>query len=73
MKRAQVEALCQTEELFQFAEQTQAAASLTYSPLPTGQAAHSSVQRADQWSMSASVCSGEGVKRRRSVPRGTVG
>ena len=26
-----------------------------------------------RWSMSASVCSGEGVTRSRSVPRGTVG
>lgn len=26
-----------------------------------------------RWSMSAAVCSGDGVMRRRSVPRGTVG
>ena len=32
------------------------------------------VERAStRWAMSASVCSGEGVMRRRSVPRATVG
>jgi hypothetical protein len=30
-------------------------------------------REATRWSMSASVCSGDGVTRRRSVPRGTVG
>jgi hypothetical protein len=49
------------------------AASLTYSPLPTGQAAHSSVSAAISLAISASVWTGEGVKRMRSVPRLTVG
>ena len=49
------------------------AASLTYSPLPTGQAAHSSVSAAISPAISASVWTGEGVKRMRSVPRFTVG
>ena len=49
------------------------AASLTYSPLPTGQAAHSSSSAVIRVAISASVCTGEGVKRMRSVPRVTVG
>ena len=49
------------------------AARRTYSPLPTGQAAHSSVSAAISVAISASVWTGEGVKRMRSVPRGTVG
>jgi hypothetical protein len=38
-----------------------------------GQAANSVFKASTSLSMSASVCSGVGVKRRRSVPRGTVG
>ena len=56
-----------------FASRPQAAASLTYSPLPTGQAAHSSSNAPISAVISASVWTGEGVKRMRSVPRLTVG
>jgi uncharacterized circularly permuted ATP-grasp superfamily protein len=55
------------------AEIAYSAASLTYSPLPTGQAAHSSWSAPMRVSIAASVCTGEGVKRIRSVPRFTVG
>lgn len=40
---------------------------------PTGHSAQRSVNAAHNRSMSASLCSGVGVNRRRSVPLGTVG
>jgi hypothetical protein len=49
------------------------AASLTYSPLPTGQAAHSSLSAVIRSEICASVWTGEGVKRMRSVARGPGG
>jgi hypothetical protein len=65
--------LSSVREVAMFADQTQAAASLTYWPLPTGQKAHSSLSAAMRSAICASVKTGDGVKRMRSVPRGTVG
>ena len=48
--------------------------------MPSAQAArrrvsrvHTSLRPATRASMSVSLCNGDGVRRRRSVPRGTVG
>jgi sulfur-oxidizing protein SoxY len=49
------------------------AANRTISPCDTGHAVQSSDRASTKRSICASVCSGDGVKRMRSVPRGTVG
>ncbi len=65
--------LCAEVGIREYAGRPYSAASLTQAPLETGQAAQSSPSAWTKLAIWASECTGDGVRRNRSVPFDSVG